>query len=70
MFSPTVSTRMFSPTDSTRMFRPDGGVQTITIYNMDLENNKGRRKSYHFADALFIGQDEQRRVMVDLLNYT
>ena len=57
------------PPDSTRMFRT-AGSKAFTIHNLDVENDRGWRMSYQFADALCIGQDEQRRVMVDLWNYT
>ena len=60
---------MASPPDSKRMFRPPGS-EAITIHNLDVENDRGWGMSYQFADALCIGQDEQRRVMVELWNYT
>ena len=66
---PPGSTRIASPPDSTRMFRP-AGSEAITIHNLDVENNRGWGRSYQFADALCIGPDEQKRVMVDLWNYT
>ena len=69
MAIPQGSTRIASPPDSTRMFRP-AGSEAITIHNLDVENNRGWGRSYQFADALCICQDEQKRVMVDLWNYT
>ena len=68
--SPPGSMRTVSPTGSARMFRPAGSDETIPIHNLDVENNGDWIMSYHFADALCIGQDEHRRVMVDLWNYT
>ena len=61
---------MASPPGSTRRLRPTGSEEVITIHNLDVENNFGWGMSYQFADALCIGQDEQRRVMVELWNYT
>ena len=70
MFISPGSTRTVSPQDSTRMFRPAGSEESITIQNTDVETNRAWRMSYHFADALCIGQDEQRCLMVELWNYT
>ena len=69
MAIPQGSLGIVSPPDSTRIFRP-AGSEAFTIHNLDVENNRGWRMSYQFADALCIGPDEQKRVMVDLWNYT
>ena len=45
--------------DSSRVFRP-------SLHNLDTENGDGWNMSYHFADALYIGQDEQRRDVMEL----
>ena len=52
--------------ESSRMFRPAGSDENFSVHNLDTENGDGWKMSYHFADALCIGQDEQRRDVVEL----
>ena len=57
-----------SPPDmeSSSMFTPAGSDENFSVHNLDTENGDGWKMSYHFADALCIGQDEQRRDVVEL----
>ena len=52
--------------DSSRVFRPAGSDENFSLHNLDTENGDGWNMSYHFADALYIGQDEQRRDVMEL----
>ena len=57
-----------SPPDmeSSMTFRPAGSDENFSVHNLDTENGDGWKMSYHFADALCIGQDEQRRDVMEL----
>ena len=58
-----------SPPDmeSSRMFRPAGRDKNFAVHNLDRENGDSWKMNYHFADALCIGHDEQRRDVMELL---
>ena len=57
-----------SPPDmeSSRMFTPAGSDENFAVHNLDTENGDGWKMSCHFADALCIGQNEQRRDVMEL----
>ena len=76
MFSPSESARTFtsagSPSDivSTRRFIPAGSEDAVTVHNLDVEAERDWKMNYKYSDALVIGHDENRRVLVDFMNYT
>ena len=48
------------------MFRPAGRDKNFAVHNLDRENGDSWKMKYHFADALCIGHDEQRRDVMEL----
>ena len=52
------------------MFRPAGSKETITIPNMDVEDGNGWILLNCLSDALCIDEDEYRRSVLELWNYT
>ena len=52
--------------ESSRRCRPAGSDKNFSVHNLDTENGDGWKMSYNFADALCIGQDEQRRDVMEL----
>ena len=72
--SPPESARTFtsasSSPESARRFTPAGSEEAVAVHNLDVEAGRDWKRNYKYSDALVIGHDEHRRVLVDFMNYT
>ena len=68
--SPRRFTSTGSSPESARRFTPAGSEEAVAVHNLDVEAGRDWKMNYKYSDALVIGHDENRRVLVDFMNYT